>query len=93
MAQALRDQNNVTTLLGVSSVDGVTPVACVVDSVTGRLLVDINSMGAHSVVTNRQIAYRDQNHVPVALAESSNDDGVLVNIVANSPGILRIQAP
>lgn len=93
MAQAAVDQNRVATLLGVSSVDGVTPIACVVDSVTGRLLMLIDSMGAHSAVTNRQIAYRDQNYVTVALGESSADDGVLVNVVVNSPGILRIQAP
>ncbi len=37
---AKRDQNSITTLLGVSSVDGVTPVRIWVDPVTHRVLVD-----------------------------------------------------
>jgi hypothetical protein len=40
MAQAARDQNNVTTLLAVSSVDGVTPVVVYANPTTHRLLVD-----------------------------------------------------
>lgn len=39
--RALRDENFVTTLIGVSSVDGVTPVAVYADS-DGRLLLDSN---------------------------------------------------
>lgn len=41
MAQAGRDQNNVPTLLGVSNVDGTTPVAVYVDPTTHRLLTDL----------------------------------------------------
>lgn len=93
MAQSVFDQNRVSTLIGVSSVDGITPVAIKVDSVTGRLLMSINSMGALSGITNRQIAYRDQNRVTVALGESSADDGELLNLVFNSPGIMRVKAP
>ena len=37
--RALRDENFVTTLIGVSSVDGVTPVAVYADN-TGKLLID-----------------------------------------------------
>lgn len=37
-ARALHDENGVTTLLAVSSVDGVTPVALYVDS-SGALLI------------------------------------------------------
>lgn len=45
MAEAKRDQNFVPTLLGVSSVDGVTPVVLYADPVTHRLLVDLPSGG------------------------------------------------
>lgn len=38
-SRALRDENYVTTLIGVSSADGVTPVAVYCDS-EGRLLID-----------------------------------------------------
>ena len=39
MGDAKRDSNLVATLLGVSSVDGVTPVTLYVDPTTHRLLV------------------------------------------------------
>lgn len=40
MANAKRDQNYVTTLLAVSNVDGITPVALWADPSTHRLLVN-----------------------------------------------------
>jgi hypothetical protein len=43
MADASRDQNYVTTLLGVSNVDGTTPVKVYADPTTHRLLVDLAS--------------------------------------------------
>jgi len=45
MGDAKRDANSVTTLLGVSSVDGITPVTIWVDPVTHRVLVDLASGG------------------------------------------------
>lgn len=48
MADAQRDQNYVTTLLAVSSVDGVTPVPVYANPITHRLLVDLPS-GSGSV--------------------------------------------
>ncbi len=43
MSNAQRDQNSVTTLLGVSSVDGVTPTTVYVNPITHRVLVDLPS--------------------------------------------------
>src|ERR1700741_1366110 len=51
MAQAARDQNFVTTLLGVSSTDGVTPIAVYADPTTHRLLVDLAGGSAGTVQT------------------------------------------
>lgn len=50
MADASRDQNFVTSLLGVSSSDGVTPVKVYADPITHRLLVDIS--GGSGTVTS-----------------------------------------
>lgn len=50
MAQAGRDQNFVPTLLGVSNVDGTTPVAVYADPTTHRLLTDAAS-GAGTVTS------------------------------------------
>lgn len=49
MAQASRDENFVPTLLGVSNVDGTTPVKIYADPTTHRLLID-NAGGATLVV-------------------------------------------
>lgn len=45
MSNAKRDQNSVPTLLGVSSVDGVTPTLIAVNPSTGRVLVDLAGAG------------------------------------------------
>lgn len=47
MFDAKRDNNQVTTLIGVSSVDGITPVTVYVDPVTHRVLVQ--SAGGASI--------------------------------------------
>ncbi len=49
MAQASRDQNFVPTLLGVSSVDGTTPVAVYANPTTHRILVDLSGGGSGTV--------------------------------------------
>lgn len=54
MAQASRDQNNVPTLLGVSNVDGVTPIKVYADPVTHRLLVDAAGAGFGTVTSISQ---------------------------------------
>jgi hypothetical protein len=51
MAEAKRDQNFVPTLIGASSVDGITPVTIYVDPVTHRLKVDLSGAGSGSVTS------------------------------------------
>lgn len=46
MAQASRDENFVTTLLGVSSSDLKTPVTVAVNPVTHRVLVDLSGVAS-----------------------------------------------
>lgn len=52
MSQAARDQNNVTTIIAVSSVDGVTPVVVYANPLTHRLLVDSAGGGGTGTVTS-----------------------------------------
>lgn len=51
MSEASRDQNHVPTMLGVSSVDGVTPIPVEIDPVTGRLLVDSTGGAGYTNLT------------------------------------------
>lgn len=46
---AKRDENRVTTLIAVSTVDGVTPVVLYADPVTHRLYVDVSGGGGGGV--------------------------------------------
>lgn len=49
MAQAPRDENRITTLLGTSNADGTTPVTVYADPTTHRLLVSIS--GSLTILT------------------------------------------
>lgn len=57
--QASRDQNSVPTLLGVSNVDGSTPVTIYADPVTHRLLVDLAGSGGIPGGNDTDVQYND----------------------------------
>lgn len=60
MAQAKRDENRVTTLMAVSSVDGVTPVPVQANPSTGRLLVSSGGGGGGTPGgLNTQVQFND----------------------------------
>lgn len=74
MANARIDENHVKTLMGVSCVDGITPVPITVNPITGEVLVDY----AETISYNPQdIAPRDENRQPVWLAQSEVDGTAL----------------
>lgn len=89
MAQAVRDNNRVTAMLGVSSVDGITPVPMTVDPSTGRLRV--HATGKTSDPLNPAVlepVKRDQNRVTDTLAQTST--GTAVPLTVGDAGSLRI---
>lgn len=59
MSDASRDQNFVTTLLGVSNADGTTPVTIYADPVTHRLLIDTNGSGGSPGGSDTQVQYNN----------------------------------
>jgi hypothetical protein len=69
MADAKRDQNFVTTLLAVSSVDGVTPVPVYANPTTHRLLVDLP--GGTGTVTDVSVVSANGFAGSVATATST----------------------
>jgi len=73
MSSGKRDDNRVVVLIGVSSVDGVTPVPIMVDPDTGRLLATIVSRDA-SDGTVEQPTKRDYNRVTVSMGADSTDN-------------------
>jgi len=60
MSEAIRDQNHIPVMLGVSSTDSTTPIPVQIDPVTGRLLVDSTGGGGYTNLTQfvNQTAWR-----------------------------------
>lgn len=89
MANASRDENEVTTLLGALQSDGVTIVPVTADPTSHSLSVDDNTTGTDFGVPN---APRDENHIPVLVAVSSADGVTPVIVYATSDGKLLIDS-
>ena len=89
MANAARDENGVTTLLGALSTDGVTPTLVKVNPANNALKVDNNTIGSDFGLN---YAERDQNFVTVLLGVSSADGVTPVEVYANSSGALLIDS-
>lgn len=89
MAIAKRDQNDIPVTLGVSSSDGITPIMCRVDSVTGALLVSetTDSLSVTSATKDKI----DENDIHTKYGISSVDGVTLVPIRTDSNGRLLIQ--
>jgi hypothetical protein len=79
MAQAVYDSNYVHSVLGVSSVDGKTPVAIMADPFTHALKTTTNATGFG--ITG--LARRDENHVTTLICASSADGTMPIAIYAN----------
>lgn len=58
--------------MGVSSVDGITPISLRCDPVTGYLLVNIVDTTTVGSVTPSRIAKHDQNHITTKMGVSSD---------------------
>ena len=69
MASGKRDANFVVVGMGVSSVDGVTPVPITVDSITGRLRVQVSSNTGNNATPDRAVSRRDANREPTIAGE------------------------
>ena len=86
MTDAKRDNNQVPVMLGISSVDGVTPKPASVIASTHRVQVENGSGGSD---LSGDDAKRDNNQVPVMMAVSSADGVTPVPVYIN-PANLKI---
>ncbi len=82
---AKRDQNHVPTLLGVSSVDGVTPVTLWADPVTHRLLTDAASGMTNPMTTGGDIIYGGAAGVPTRLENGTAGQFLMSNGTTLAP--------
>ena len=90
MANAIRDNNQVTTLLATSNADGVTGILVKVDPTSHGLKTIDDTTGSD---LSGDIASRDSNGVPVIMAVSSADGVTPVAVYADSvTGALLIKS-
>ena len=71
MASGKRDENRTVVGMGVSSVDGVTPVPITVDPTTGRLRVQVSSNTGNNASPDRAVSRRDENREPTIAGENN----------------------
>jgi hypothetical protein len=83
MAEALRDQNHIPTLLAASNADGVTTLPVYADPISHVLS---GSNGTGGVDLSDEPGQRDENHVVVLMAVSAVDGVTPVPIYATSMG-------
>lgn len=81
MAEAKRDENFVPTLLGVSSVDGTTPVVIYADPTTHRLYVDL--AGGTGTVTSVSVV--TANGVSGTVATATTTPAITLTLGAITP--------
>ena len=85
MTDVIRDENHVTTLLGLSYVDGTTLVPIKVDSSNGGVEVD----RTNTVSTSAMNAARDNNHKATLMGvDSVSGDPIPVFVNPTTGGIL-----
>jgi hypothetical protein len=89
MANAIRDKNFVTTWMGVSCVDGVTPIPIQIDSATGKVKVD--STTVISVVPT-PLNIRDANYRSVIFGVSTADATVALPLYVTPDGAVLIDS-
>ena len=89
MTNASRDNNRVTTIIGMLNTDGTTLTPIKINPSGNALKVDDGTTGSDS---GPSVAGRDTNFVTSLFAESSAGDGALVALYADSNGNLLINS-
>ena len=89
MAQAQRDSNQITTLIGVSNADDTTAVNVRVDPTTRRLLVDSTGSGGTSMTDDAAFTPGTTSVVPIA---GTLDDTSPDSIDEGDAGAVRMSA-
>lgn len=86
MANASRDENDVPTLLGALSTDGITPIKVKVVEADHGLQIEDSTGGTDHGVQN---AVRDGNFVPVLMGVAS--ETITVNGISYVQGVTPVE--
>lgn len=80
MANAKKDDNGYPTMIGISCVDGVTPVRIKRNASNGGLLVDSTTVISVTPAYTTQV---DDNDTPVSKAVSSTNSNAILPLYVN----------
>ena len=89
MANAQRDENHVTTMLGVLNTDGTTPTLVKANATNHTIDTHDNTSGSDF---GGDVGVKDENHVTSLMAVSSADGVTPVLLYVNSSGELMIDS-
>ena len=89
MANAPKDENRIPVILGVSSIDGVTPTMVTADPSTHFIMTEDNTTGSD---LSADQAYRDGNLITTMIAVSEVDGVTPVPLYVNASGELLIDS-
>ena len=79
--EAKRDENRISTLIGASDTDGITPLPVYANPISHRLYTSNGDTGTDY---GRGVAVRDENRVSVLMAVSSVDGVTPVEVYVDS---------
>lgn len=92
MSNAYRDQNNRPTMTAILDSDGLSITAIKANPATNNSLkVDDNTTGSDNG-NNGGVAQIDENNIATLTALSSDGDGTIINLYADSNGLLLIDS-
>lgn len=80
---ATRDQNNVPIWWGLSSVDGVTPVAIAIDATTLKPKFEIGTSVSAVIANLKTNLPRDENRIPCIGGQSNANSSIIIPISVN----------
>ena len=80
---ALREQNRIPVWWGISSVDGITPVAIAVNSATGKAKMEIGTSVSAVMANLTGSLPRDDNRIPCLGGVSNTDSTKVIPISVN----------
>lgn len=93
MTDAARDENRVTTALGVDSTDPVATLPVEINPVSGNMLIELSVATPSVTIPTGNIIPRDDNRVPVAGGVDSTDPTKIIPLIINAAtGALLIEA-
>jgi hypothetical protein len=78
MSNAKRDSSNIANMMGVSSIDGITPTPLTVDPITGYLLINIVDTSSAVSPVLRKNAQHDSNSIHTMLGWNGSATQALI---------------